>query len=78
MITVRETIQYIHEHILIPGDVNRDGTINSLDITMILSHLNGSIELTDDQFFFADMDEDAEITVHDVVLLVNELLFDDQ
>ena len=45
---------------------------------MILSHLNGSIELTDDQFFFADMDEDAEITIHDVVLLVNELLFDDQ
>ena len=45
---------------------------------MILSHLNGSIELTDDQFFFADMDEDTEITVHDVVLLVNELLFDDQ
>ena len=78
LITVRETINYIYQNILAPGDVNRDGTINSLDITMILSHLNGSIELTDDQFFFADMDEDAEITIHDVVLLVNELLYDDQ
>ena len=77
LITVRKTIQYIHEHILIPGDVNRDGTINSLDIIMILSHLNGNTELTDNQFFFADMDEDAEITIHDVVLLVNELLFID-
>ena len=45
---------------------------------MILSHLNGTTELTDNQFFFADMDEDAEITIHDVVLLVNELLFDDR
>ena len=45
---------------------------------MILSHLNGSIELTDDQFFFADMDEDAAITIHDVILLVNELLFYDR
>ena len=78
LITVSETIQYIYEHILIPGDVNRDGTINSLDIFMILSHLNGSIELTDDQFFFADMDEDAAITIHDVILLVNELLFYDR
>ena len=78
LITVRETIDYIYQNILAPGDVNRDGTINSLDITMILSHLNGSIELTDDQFCFADMDEDAKITIHDVVLLVNELLYDDQ
>ncbi len=74
LITVRETIQYIQENILIPGDVNRDGTINSLDIIMVLSHLNGTTELTDNQFFFADMNEDEEITVHDVVLLVNLLL----
>jgi hypothetical protein len=78
LITVRETIDYIYQHILTPGDVNRDGTINSLDIIMVLSYLNGIIELTDEQFFFADMNEDAEITTHDVVLLVNELLFDDQ
>jgi hypothetical protein len=77
LITVRETIQYIHEQILIPGDVNRDGIINSLDIIMILSHLNGSIELTDNQFFYADMDADTEITHNDVVLLVNELLLAD-
>jgi len=77
LITVRETIQYIHEQILIPGDVNRDGIINSLDIIMILSHLNGSIELTDNQFFYADMDTDTEITHNDVVLLVNELLLAD-
>ena len=69
--------QYIHEQILIPGDVNRDGIINSLDIIMILSHLNGSIELTDNQFFYADMDADTEITHNDVVLLVNELLLAD-
>ena len=78
LITVREAILYIHEHILIPGDVNRDGVINSLDIIMILSHLNGTTELTDNQFFFADMDEDDEITIHDVVFLVNELLFVDR
>lgn len=74
LITVRETIQYINEQILAPGDVNRDGSINSLDIIMVLSHLNGTTELTDYQFFFADMDEDDEITIHDVVLLVNLLL----
>jgi len=78
LITVRETIQYINEHILIPGDVNRDGIINSLDIIMILSHLNGITELTDNQFFFADMDGDGEITTLDVVLLVNELLTEDR
>ena len=72
-----DNIQYVHEQILIPGDVNRDGIINSLDIIMILSHLNGSIELTDNQFFYADMDADTEITHNDVVLLVNELLLAD-
>ena len=68
----------MNEHILIPCDVNRDGIINSLDIIMILSHLNGITELTDNQFFFADMDGDGEITTLDVVLLVNELLTEDR
>ena len=44
---------------------------------MILSLLNGSIELTDNQSFYDDMDADMEITHNDVVLLVNELLLAD-
>ncbi len=74
LITVRETIQYIQENILSPGDVNQDGSINSLDINMVISHLNGTTELTENQFYYADMDEDSNITFHDVILLVNILL----
>lgn len=74
LITVRETIQYIQENILSPGDVNQDGSINSLDINMVISHLNGTTELTENQFYYADMDEDSNITIHDVILLVNILL----
>ena len=74
LITVRETIEYIHEHILAPGDINRDGIVDSMDLILILSHLNGISELDEDDIYFADMDEDLYITSHDVVLLVNLML----
>ncbi len=74
LITVRETIEYIHEQILAPGDINRDGIVDSMDLILILSHLNGISELDEDDIYFADMDEDLYITSHDVVLLVNLML----
>ena len=74
-ITLRETINYIQENYLSPGDINRDGFINSLDLNLILSHINGFNELTEDEVFFADMDQDSDITSHDVVLLVNLMIY---
>jgi len=74
-ITLRETINYIQENYLSPGDINRDGFINSLDLNLILSHINGYNELMGDEVFYADMDQDSDITSHDVVLLVNLMIY---
>tara|TARA_Y100000590_G_scaffold148772_1_gene170921 strand:+ start:317 stop:1750 length:1434 start_codon:yes stop_codon:yes gene_type:complete len=74
-ITLRETINYIQENYLSPGDINRDGFINSLDLNLILSHINGFNELMGNEVFYADMDQDSDITSQDVVLLVNLMIY---
>ncbi len=75
LITLRKTIHYINEHILAPGDINRDGIVDSMDLNLILSYLNGIIELTENELLYADMDVNEDINFHDVVLLVNVMLF---
>jgi len=52
------------------GDVNEDGLVNSLDASLILRHVVGAIELSDDQLLKADVTGNGEVTSYDAYLVL--------
>ena len=53
------------------GDVNYDGTLNVLDIVLLVNMILGS---DNPDYDSADINSDGEVNVIDVVLLVNMIL----
>ena len=59
---------------LLLGDVNQDGTINSLDASAILMYLVGLTTFTSEQMLIADVDGDGLITSADASYLLQYLV----
>ena len=57
-----------------PGDVNLDGTINIVDVVVLVGIIIGSFEATETQITVSDMNNDDFVNVSDIVLLVNAIL----
>jgi hypothetical protein len=58
------------------GDVNADGSIDVLDIVVMVNIVIETYEPTDDEFSAADINSDGWVDVLDIVTLVNEILGD--
>lgn len=56
------------------GDVDGNGTVNSLDVIELMQALINKVTLTDDQKKNADMNGDGKISVIDLILLKNTVL----
>lgn len=59
--------------VVIPGDVNGDGSVNSVDITALYNYL---LNDDDSNIVNGDQDGDGRITAVDVTVLYNILLGD--
>ena len=58
----------------ISGDVNQDNSLNILDVVMIVSHISGATELTDEEQGIADINLDHSIDVLDIVQLITSII----
>jgi hypothetical protein len=56
------------------GDVNADGSIDVLDIVVVVNIIVETYEPSDDEFSAADMNSDGAVDVLDIVILVNAIL----
>lgn len=54
---------------VIYGDINFDGVIDSFDLILITRHVNGSMELTEEQLEAADVITDGFVTEMDAAML---------
>ncbi|MCR5305609.1 MAG: dockerin type I repeat-containing protein [Oscillospiraceae bacterium] len=54
------------------GDVNRDGKINSTDITLIKNHISKKAILSDAVLWYADVNGDGSIDISDFMKLGND------
>lgn len=66
---VKETIP-----VLSPGDINGDGEINVLDVSLVMQYVLGLITLSEDQKIAADVNGDGLINVLDVNLIMQHTL----
>ena len=57
-----------------PGDVNLDGTLNVLDVVMLVNYVLDAEEFTPTQESLADLNGDGGVNVLDIVQLVNLIL----
>jgi hypothetical protein len=58
------------------GDVNADGSIDVLDIVVVVNIILEIYDPSDDEFSAADMNSDGVVDVLDIVTLVNAILGD--
>jgi len=56
------------------GDVNFDGTLNVLDVVVLVSFILGNETPSEEQSITSDMNQDGVINILDVILVVNEVL----
>jgi len=56
------------------GDTNNDGTLNVIDIVLLVGFILGNEIPNDDEFILSDMNGDSSLDVIDVVVLVNTIL----
>ena len=73
-VTLREVIKYVDLFRELPGDINDDGVISTLDMIMILSHILNFTQLSQDQFENADLNFDEALDIYDLLLLSNTIL----
>ena len=52
------------------GDINEDGNLSILDLTMLMGVIMGDLDATEN----ADMNEDGIVDILDVLLLINIIL----
>jgi len=71
-----EGIIYDHEFSIysIIGDVNQDGLVNVIDISMIIGYILEMIELNEQQFQLADFSENGTISIVDIVMIIDYIL----
>ena len=55
------------------GDINGDGSIDVLDVILIVDFILGSV-LTDQEFISSDCNDDGSINIFDVILLIEIIL----
>lgn len=62
------------EHIpaVLKGDLNRDGSVSAVDMTIMIKHLMGGDEIQTDEVL--DLNDDGIINIADLILLKNILL----
>lgn len=53
-----------------PGDVNSDGTINTLDAILALQSTSNKLELDDAGFFAADVNADDQVNTLDAIMIL--------
>lgn len=70
------TLSIFEETPILIGDVNGDTLINVVDILLIVNHILENMILIGNQFEAADMDQNSEINVLDVVQIVAIILGD--
>ena len=56
------------------GDTNNDGTLNVIDIVLLVGFILGNEIPNDDEFILSDMNGDGNLNVIDIVVLVNTIL----
>ena len=54
----------------IPGDVDGNEELSINDVSLLVGHLMGTVQLTGQAFINADLDGDNEITINDVSMLL--------
>lgn len=59
--------------IVVPGDINWSGTVNTADITALQKHILGEAQLQGVSFAAADLDENGVLNTADLVLLAAAL-----
>ncbi|MBC8256845.1 MAG: hypothetical protein H8E85_06000 [Candidatus Marinimicrobia bacterium] len=57
-----------------PGDVNLDGTLNVLDVVLLVNYVLGAEEFTPTQESLSDLNGDGGVNILDIVQLVNLIL----
>ena len=56
-----------------PGDINNDGNINNIDVTLALKHMTGSKILTGDPLKAANYDvSSGDINLRDVIAIIKK------
>ncbi len=58
---------------VVQGDVNGDGTLNTIDVALLCRYLTGQVELSSDAISLADMNEDGKVTIADAILLCKRI-----
>ena len=59
---------------IIPGDVNLDGMVNVQDIVLAVGIILGNVQPDDFQMYAADLNQDTEIDILDIVLIGSQIL----
>ena len=73
-VTLREVIKIVDYYRQLPGDVNNDGVLSIMDLLVIVIHLLGTNEMTEEQLQIADLNFDQVITIVDVLLLADIIM----
>ena len=73
-VTLREVIKYVDLFRELPGDINDDGIVSTLDMIMILSHILNFNQLNQNEFGNADLNFDEVVDIYDMLLLSNVIL----
>ena len=71
---INKSILKVNADVIIKSDVNCDGIISVADITTIKKYLFGQNELSNEAQINADMDDDGDIDILDVILIIKSLL----
>ena len=56
------------------GDVNFDGTLNIVDIVVIVSFILNTAVPTEEEFLTADISQDGTLNILDVIMVVQEVI----
>ena len=73
-VSIRTLIHYVDQFILILGDCNGDGEVNTLDVVALTGAILGNLELTSLQTQAADMDGNDLLNILDIIAIVNIIL----
>lgn len=63
------SFRYFAPYIL--GDVNEDGSVNTMDAMLVVNHFVGNTELTGNRLFAADVNGDGFVNTLDAMRIVN-------
>ena len=58
----------------ISGDVNDDGSLNVIDVVLIVNYILDAGEFSDEQISISDFNGDGSVDILDVVEIINQIL----